>query len=175
VEENVATRDGLTGSCNRAYFDDQLRCYFDATARLDFRLGLMMLNLDRFAHINHAHGTRVGDALLRSVSSELAGFVRSPDIVARYGGDTFVVLVRDTSAGGLRVLADCLLQRIRSVEARTEHGLVRVTASFGCAARRGEAPYATPVSFMIAATHALRFAKLDGGNRIAVDRFTFDP
>jgi diguanylate cyclase (GGDEF)-like protein/PAS domain S-box-containing protein len=94
----LAEHDPLTGLYNRAYFQDAL------TLRLEEEgsgTGLLLIDLDRFKHVNDSHGHDAGDALLRAVAQELARAFPKPAAAARYGGDEFAILIPDSSWGAL--------------------------------------------------------------------------
>jgi diguanylate cyclase (GGDEF)-like protein len=92
---HLATHDPLTGALNRRTLErDFLR--LSATAqRTSTKVGVIAIDLDRFKHVNDVHGHAVGDELLRRVAETIQLTVRASDIVARVGGDEFVVLLAD--------------------------------------------------------------------------------
>jgi diguanylate cyclase (GGDEF)-like protein len=91
----MATRDEVTGLCNRAFFIESLRHALAQAERHDRSLALLFIDADRFKTINDSLGHAAGDRVLREIGSRIAGCVRASDIVARLGGDEFVVLIED--------------------------------------------------------------------------------
>jgi len=92
---HLATHDKLTGLANRMLFGEIAERYRARALRLRGRLAILFIDLDRFKPINDTHGHRAGDALLVEVACRLQACVRQIDLVARFGGDEFVILVQD--------------------------------------------------------------------------------
>lgn len=129
----LATHDTLTGLPNRQLLADR----FDEAQAYWQRHGtpfaLMLVDLDRFKDINDRHGHEVGDQVLRAVAAHLRGAVRAYDTAARYGGDEFVVLVRDVaSPADAETAARKILQAVNTPTA-TDAGEQRVACSIGVA------------------------------------------
>ncbi len=93
--EHEAQHDALTGLYNRTALFAQLELAAERARKNDSVLGVLFLDLDRFKVINDSMGHEAGDELLRIVASRLKGAVRGSDLVARFGGDEFVVVCRD--------------------------------------------------------------------------------
>jgi diguanylate cyclase (GGDEF)-like protein len=100
MEETVkwlAFHDGLTGLPNRRLFSDRLTMALAHVRRNRKKLGVMILDLDKFKHINDTLGHPVGDRLLRVVGERLTKMLRKEDTVARIGGDEFMLLLPEIS------------------------------------------------------------------------------
>jgi diguanylate cyclase (GGDEF)-like protein len=91
-----ATRDGLTGLYNRRYFDETLADHIAGAGRYQRDLSLVMFDLDHFKQINDTEGHQAGDEVLRQFAAILKATVRKADIVCRYGGDEFAVILPET-------------------------------------------------------------------------------
>ena len=102
----AATHDGLTGLPNRVLFQERLTLALARVQRHGSRLAVLFLDLNRFKRINDSLGHRLGDQVLRVVAARLTAICRSTDLVARWGGDEFVVLMEDiTSAEAVGLAA----------------------------------------------------------------------
>ncbi|MEO5693634.1 MAG: EAL domain-containing protein [Usitatibacter sp.] len=110
--EFLATRDALTGLPNRVLLHDRLEQGVVNAARHHTGFAFMFIDLDRFKTINDSLGHHVGDELLKSVATRLAGCVRASDTVARLGGDEFAVILenlRDTDVEGAQEVAEKMI------------------------------------------------------------------
>jgi diguanylate cyclase (GGDEF)-like protein len=90
---HMAYHDALTGLPNRLLFNDRMNVSMSAAQRNNKRFAVMMLDLDKFKHINDSMGHSIGDQLLQSVGNRLRGRLRKSDTVARMGGDEFMLLL----------------------------------------------------------------------------------
>ena len=95
-----ATHDALTGLPNRAMLIDQLRMAIAGAAQNHCHVGVLFLDLDDFKQLNDTRGHETANQLLRALGQRLKGRVRAQDMVARYGGDEFVLLIPDLAAPG---------------------------------------------------------------------------
>ena len=92
-----AMRDPLTGVYNRRYFNQVIEQEIERSTRYDHPIAFLMLDIDRFKKINDRYGHQVGDEVLQKVAKLLEGQVRGSDIVVRYGGDEFLLLLIETN------------------------------------------------------------------------------
>ena len=98
--------DGLTGLCNRRYFDEQLAAEWGRAVRQGSSLGVLLIDVDFFKAYNDRYGHQAGDDALRQVATVLrTGLKRPGDLLARYGGEEFVCLLPDTDLPGVLALA----------------------------------------------------------------------
>ncbi len=132
-QERLAVTDPLTGLHNRRFFDEILRHEVARAKRQQASVGLVVLNLDHFQHVNDALGHASGDEVLRSVARRLAHTVRASDILARYGGEEFVVIVPDAVAPEVRQLAERCRAAICESPITVDGQDVSTTASVGLA------------------------------------------
>jgi diguanylate cyclase (GGDEF)-like protein len=129
--EHAADHDYLTGLPNRRYFDRRLaELRADAAVKT---LAVLHIDLDRFKQINDKWGHAAGDATLQNAAVRISGAIATDDMVARIGGDEFVVvLVNIDTADELRTIAEDILWRLRR-DIRFGHDMLRVGASIGAA------------------------------------------
>lgn len=91
-----ATRDWLTGLYNRRYFEETLADHISAAKRYDRELSLVLFDIDHFKQINDSSGHTAGDTVLHAFAEVLKSTARAADIVCRFGGDEFVVILPET-------------------------------------------------------------------------------
>lgn len=159
----LSHRDELTGLFNRRHLIDELRRQLDRVAR-GARCGVMMLDLDGFKQVNDALGHDAGDLLLMDIASALTSETRTVDLVARYGGDEFVVVLPDLAPDGFLPVAERIVQAVARVGCeRWPH--TPVTASVGLTMTRSDDDVASLLRRADAEAYA---AKRAGGNRVVV-------
>ncbi|MEX2501255.1 MAG: GGDEF domain-containing protein [Trueperaceae bacterium] len=137
--ETVAATDALTGLPNRRAAEEHLRREIDRAQRHGGGVAVVWFDLDRFKDLNDAHGHDVGDAVLRQVGQALLPSLRGHDLLARWGGEEFVVILADQDRQAPVRTAERLQVALASHGMERAVGVkVRVTGSFGVAAwRRG--------------------------------------
>lgn len=168
--EQLAITDGLTGLHNYRYFQERYKEEVRLVKRYRHPLTLMLIDLDNFKQINDRYGHLEGDYLLVQVAEVLQGTLRSSELIARYGGDEFVVLMPSTNLQGARIAAERLLQAVSGTRFSTTAGQpeLTITMSIGIAAY----PDCTedPQQLLELADSALEKAKRTGRNRaVAVE------
>jgi len=166
-----STRDALTRAFNRKYLAERLVAEIAHARRHKTQLSILMLDLDRFKHVNDAHGHLAGDMVLRVVASHLARLIRIEDVLARYGGEEFVILVRSTSRDDAAKLAERVRTTVERLEiaAAADGATLSVTTSIGVASLAELGPEAGGNDLIAAADARLYRAKIDGRNRICKD------
>jgi diguanylate cyclase (GGDEF)-like protein len=167
VVRSAMERDGLTGLLNHSRFKDRLTHELERSRRTGAEVSLAMLDLDRFKQVNDAHGHLVGDRVLRALSNTLTSGLRRIDIVGRYGGEEFGVIMLDTSPQAAHKAIEKQRQRLNEIEFEGSAGR-RFRASFSAGIAGSHTHPALP-DLIAAADCALYAAKLDGRNRIVID------
>ena len=158
-----ALHDPLTGLPNRSLFAERLQALFGTPGS---RAGLCYLDLDRFKAVNDRLGHEVGDGLLRGVADRLGRLAEAHDhLVARMGGDEFVLLVPDPEPGELPRLAEEILAELAEPIDVGDHRL-SISASIGLVA--SDVATTTPAHLLKSADVTLYWAKADGRGRWAV-------
>lgn len=159
-----ALRDPLTGLHNRRYFDEIGLRLASQARRRGSPLAVAMLDLDHFKRLNDTHGHAVGDAVLREVGKALPGALRRSDVVCRYGGEEFIVLLPDSGLDQARARMAEIRQAIAEIGDGRQGGLPEVTVSIGLAAMPESA--ATLAQTIRLADEALYAAKAAGRDRV---------
>lgn len=96
--QNMATKDALTGLFNRRFLESNINPILAGIKRRDKALGILMCDLDYFKQVNDEYGHDVGDQILKTLAAILQNCVRASDIVIRYGGEEFLILLTDCEA-----------------------------------------------------------------------------
>lgn len=136
--EHLSSTDMLTGLYNRRHLDTQLERLISRSLRHVLPLTVILLDIDRFKAVNDTYGHDAGDAVLVEVGHRLAGRLRSEDVLGRWGGEEFLIVLPDIDSTGALTLADDLRREVADGPVLTPAGPVAVTASFGVAAWDGE-------------------------------------
>jgi diguanylate cyclase (GGDEF)-like protein len=162
----LAITDALTKLYNRRYFNEISIEMFRLGKRTGKPLSMMMIDIDWFKRINDTYGHLVGDKVIATLSTLILQVRRESDIVCRYGGEEFIVLLPDTKKEGALELAERLRKTIEAFEIEIEKGVsVHFTVSIGIS----EAYYGQDkgVEDVIRrADDAMYIAKRDGRNTI---------
>ncbi|UJA19430.1 GGDEF domain-containing protein [Thermoleophilia bacterium SCSIO 60948] len=162
--ERLASTDRLTGLPNRTSAEDNLGRMLSLAERHRRPMSVALFDLDHFKQINDTHGHQAGDAVLRAVGEAAGSHVRGSDLVARFGGEEFIVLLPDTGIGGATSVAEKLRERIAALVIPEVPG--GVSASFGVACRRGTPGESSGSDLIARADRGLYAAKDAGRNRV---------
>lgn len=166
----ASQQDGLTAIANRGKFEEQLEVQWRRCARAAAPLSLLLLDVDYFKQFNDKYGHQAGDDCLRQVAAVLKQALRrDDDLVARYSGEEFVLLLPFTDLPGALTVADSVQRALARLALPHAGSLVanRVTCSLGCARLIPE-PEIAPGELVEMADVALYRAKRNGRNRIEV-------
>lgn len=129
-----ATHDGLTGLWNRSSVLDMLHREMDRANRNEGFTGVLMLDLDHFKRVNDKYGHQAGDAVLKSAADRIAEMVRPYDIVGRYGGEEFLVVLPNCDIEQSRQTAERICAAVGDVPILLGNREIRVTVSIGVTA-----------------------------------------
>jgi diguanylate cyclase (GGDEF)-like protein len=160
----VGMTDDLTQLHNRRYLDRRLGDELRRVRRLGERVALLLFDLDFFKSVNDEHGHPEGDRVLRAVAETIAAAVRDIDVVTRWGGEEFAVVLPGTEGAGASAVAERIRAAIEGMGYRTRSGEpIHLTISCGVA---WAAPHIhTPAQFVAEADRSLLEAKRLGRNR----------
>lgn len=169
VDRRPIAGDELTGVANHRAFRDQLRQQWRRTARSKLPLTVLMIDVDGFKAYNEEMGRQAGDECLRQIATALLHQLQRPgDVLARFGGDEFAVLLAETDAAGGLAVAERLREAVAALQLTWggPSASQRVTISVGVATTI-PIPQEQPESLTAAADRALAVAKRRGRNRVA--------
>ncbi|MBU0631479.1 diguanylate cyclase [bacterium] len=158
--EQLASTDKLTGIANRMKFDEFMEHSFDLAQRYKINLSLILFDIDNFKKINDVYGHVAGDKVLRAIADIGRKNVRKSDLLARWGGEEFMIIEPNIKEKEETILAERLCQAIQEHEFE---GVGKVTASFGVTTFRHSD---TIDSLLIRVDDALYAAKTSGKNRV---------
>ncbi|MDD5491507.1 MAG: diguanylate cyclase [bacterium] len=165
--KNLAITDALTGLFNHRYFQEQLAKEINRAKRYGRPLSLVMFDIDNFKSYNDRFGHLTGDVILRHISATIKSNAREVDIVCRYGGEEFVMILPETEAVGGMSIADKIREAVEISTRQEEYfkGIGQVTISGGIAQF---AKKYLKEDFIQKTDEAMYQAKKEGKNRICI-------
>lgn len=168
--------DAATGIYNKRYLQIRLEEEFARARRYAFPLSSIFIDLDDFKSINDTYGHIIGDRLLKEVASVLGGLCRSEDVLVRFGGEEFVILMSGTGSSEAVVLAERIRKKI--AEYIFSHGDIKisVSASLGVSTlNNGDFEYVSdPEELICMADRAMYMVKQNGKNNTCYLPFCFE-
>lgn len=161
----TALRDPLTDTGNRIAMNQALQREIDLARRNLQPLSVLMLDIDHFKRINDSHGHITGDEVLKAVAGALKNSLRNIDMVFRYGGEEFMVLLSNTNREAAAMVGERLRMAILGLQYLVENRAIDLTISIGCATLlAGE----SVDSLQRRADNALYVSKREGRNRLSM-------
>ncbi len=160
---NLASKDPLTGVFNRRHFVELSLSELENSKRGHHPLSMIILDLDFFKQVNDHFGHQAGDVVLKEVASICRTSIRLTDILGRYGGEEFVVLLPETTLEDCRVIAERILTNIAEAEILFEGRPIKITTSIGITGVTS-ATVESLDDFLKYADKALYLAKSQGRN-----------
>ena len=162
---SAADMDLVTGVHNHRYLQERLRQEVARSARSHSPFGVLMLDLDNFKPVNDRHGHSDGDRVLHNIGAAINDHVRTSDVVARYGGDEFVVLMPDTPAEHAELVAQRVVAGVlQGRHVMSDASEVSVGISAGLAVYPADGR--TSATLLQAADAAMYSAKRSGGKHV---------
>ncbi|MBW8012317.1 MAG: diguanylate cyclase [Chloroflexi bacterium] len=131
--QHLAVTDSLTNIHNRRHFFDLAEKEFERAKRYHKKLAAIMIDLDNFKKINDTFGHAVGDHVLRVVADRFGEELREVDVLGRYGGEEFSIILPETDLNGAQQLGERICQKIANSTIETDKGAVSLTLSIGIA------------------------------------------
>ncbi|MBY8936344.1 hypothetical protein PS925_01263 [Pseudomonas fluorescens] len=160
-----ALRDPLTGAGNRIAMEQTLQREIDMSRRHVQPLSVLMLDIDHFKRVNDSHGHSAGDDVLKAIAATIKAQLRNVDMVFRYGGEEFLVLLSNTGRDAAAMVGERLRYATQAAEYYADGQLIELTVSLGCSTLL---PGESADSLLRRADSALYVAKREGRNRLAM-------
>ncbi|UVM52122.1 MULTISPECIES: GGDEF domain-containing protein [unclassified Pseudomonas] len=160
-----ALRDPLTDTGNRIAMDQTLQREIEMSRRHSQPLSLLMLDIDHFKHINDTYGHSAGDEVLKAVAASIKNQLRNVDMVFRFGGEEFMILLSNTSREAAAMVGERLRFAAQTQDYVADGKVIALTVSLGCSTLL---PGESAESLLRRADSALYVAKREGRNRLAM-------
>jgi diguanylate cyclase (GGDEF)-like protein len=164
---SIMDRDSLTGLLNHGRFIDRLYQELERCRRAGTEVSLALIDLDRFKNVNDVHGHLCGDQVLRTLAHSLSSGLRRIDVIGRYGGEEFGVILLDASPEAAFAAVDKIRQRFSEITFETKESVFSATFSAGISGSRS---HSTPEQLIAAADEQMYLAKTAGRNRTLGER-----
>ena len=130
--DHIARSDPLTGLANRRHLDEQLAAHISSAERHRHDLSVAVVDIDRFKQVNDTYGHAAGDTVLREVARRLAVSARVEDVVGRWGGEEFIVILPHCDVQGALVVSERIREAVVATPVECEGITIPVTVSVGC-------------------------------------------
>jgi diguanylate cyclase (GGDEF)-like protein len=160
---NLADTDDLTGIWNKRYFRRHLPQEIERARMFNIPLTLLLFDIDEFKQINDSFGHIIGDVVLSELCGVVRETLRPTDILARFGGDEFAIILPHTDAFGAIAVAERVLRRVRALSIPTDEEAIRCSVSIGLAEFHRDD--ATGNDLLRRADERLYLSKRQGKNR----------
>lgn len=161
--EVLATTDSLTGLFNRRHFFTLTEHWCENALKVPFEISAMMIDIDHFKNINDQFGHQAGDQALVFVAKAIQAALRTDDVLCRYGGEEFCVLLPNTNLQAAFQVAERIRVKIEKLEIKYDEHIIRLTASLGIA-DLSNSPKHSVMGLLGHADQALYTAKHKGRN-----------
>ncbi|MEX0830696.1 MAG: GGDEF domain-containing protein [Nitrospirales bacterium] len=167
--EETNRHDALTGTLSRAHLDTCLQASFERAVAHGECLTLIFGDLDKFKSVNDTYGHQAGDIALQSAARLLLSNLRGTDLVGRFGGEEFVLILPKSPTSGAEMVSDRILTAFRNtLHEISENQNLRVTISLGMATHTPEHPYTQVDELLRHADEAVYHSKTHGGNQCTI-------
>ncbi|AUM70429.1 sensor domain-containing diguanylate cyclase [Pseudomonas fluorescens] len=164
--QRLSSTDRLTGLYNRGHWEESLRAAYARHQRYGNALSLVMLDIDHFKRVNDTYGHQAGDKVIEQVARLLREHARDSDVVGRYGGEEFGVVLSDTDSSGAQTFAERMRHSIEALVVMYNDQRIRFTISLGVAdLSQASNSHADLIAW---ADQALYTSKKTGRNRVTV-------
>ncbi|OLN23912.1 GGDEF domain-containing protein [Domibacillus antri] len=158
--QEMALSDPLTGLKNRRFFQERMAAFLQQAETEEVPFSILLIDVDHFKKVNDTFGHPIGDLVLQELAVKLENEIREEDVVARMGGEEFVIILSQTSAKKVRMIAE----RVRKNIAYSVWAHTAVTVSIGAATYEKDD---TSITLLSRADGALYQSKKEGRNRVS--------
>lgn len=162
----ISITDGLTGLLNHKHILELLDREISRSRRYGHSVSVLMLDIDHFKNVNDTYGHQTGDTVMRRLADLFYDAIRENDLVGRYGGEEFLILLPDSDIQSGVQTAQRIRKKVQDLEIETSGGNVSVTVSIGISSYPQYGPDANSV--ICAADAALYRAKSNGRNQVVI-------
>jgi diguanylate cyclase (GGDEF)-like protein len=165
----LAAKDGLTGLYNHAFINERLKQEIYRSQRYNHQMSLLMIDIDDFKSVNDTHGHSFGDRVLKNISTLMQQMIRPSDILGRYGGEEFLIILPQTSSEHSLAVAERIRTAVEFHDFKmlpSQNRDSQITISIGVCTFLGNGQ--TAKDLVVSADESLYFAKRDGKNRVKV-------
>jgi len=164
--EDAARRDQLTGTLNRMWLERLLEREYTQAVMFSRSLSIALINIDHFKRVNDTIGHEGGDRVLKSCADTIQANVRGSDVLGRFSGDTFLVILPGTDETVAEQVATRIVESVKVLLHATSQQPMNITVSIGLATYTPRHRFTNASDLLQAADHALYRAKLTGRNRV---------
>ncbi|WP_223519076.1 GGDEF domain-containing protein [Pseudomonas sp. GL-B-19] len=161
----IALRDPLTDTGNRIAMDQTLEREIEMSRRHLMPLSLLMLDIDHFKNVNDSYGHNAGDDVLKAVATAIKNQLRNVDMVFRFGGEEFLILLSNTTREAAAMVGERLRVAAQAQDYQADGNAIELTVSLGCSTLL---PGESAESLLRRADSALYVAKREGRNRLTM-------
>ena len=162
--QDLANKDFLTGSYNRRYFFEASKAIVEKNVRKERNIVLATLDIDHFKRVNDTYGHDIGDIAIQEITTILDANLRTSDLVARFGGEEFCILLEDISIENTKILFEKIRLNFEKNEIKLKRGVLKYTVSLGVSYGRSN-----DINKMIKVSdEALFEAKESGRNKVVI-------
>ncbi len=148
-ERELATKDELTGLNNRRYFLGRAEELFKISKRYGKKFSVVMMDIDFFKDVNDTYGHEAGDRVLQALADVFRGLIREVDVLGRYGGEEFILLLPETGMNGAVKIAERIRKTVEKLEVPFEDKRIRFTISCGVASFGENSRYLQGVGYQV--------------------------
>ena len=166
--KELVFRDGLTGLYNHRYFQEALSKELARAQRYQSCLSLIMFDIDFFKKVNDSYGHPAGDLVLMNIARVIEGTIRPNDIISRYGGEEFALILPETNEAGMKVFAERLRRSVEGLVSLVGKQQIKVTISSGGVTFSPEQTGVDKAMLIDSADRALYQSKQNGRNRVTI-------